>query len=421
MRLPLKTACIITQSVYDIDPRVRRKAEALVGAGFSVDVLALRPPDGKKCYTVAGVAVRTISLGKQRGSTLRYIYEYLAFFLWACLRVTLQMRRRQYLMVDINTLPDFLVFAAVFARWMGAKLVLDMHEITPEFYMSKYGIGEDSWKVRLVTYFERISFEFADHVITISDPVQAFLSRRGLDCARSTVIPNAADEARFAGAGGTLSMPNHHQPPAFLMMYHGTLTRIYGLDIAVEAFALVHQEMPGAEFWILGSGPEADALQKLVCALGLEDKVLFKGLVPSISIPEWLRMADVGVLPIRCDAFLDLAFPNKLPEFIVTDTTVVVSELKAIRHYFSHDAVAYFRPGSSSELSQQMLRLYRHPGLRSSLAKQAKKEYAPIRWNLMKERYLAMVEALTGAKRDVPETAGETVTQLVANGSSGSN
>ena len=52
----------------------------------------------------------------------------------------------------------------------------------------------------------------------------------------------------------------------FVMVYHGTLTPIYGLDIAVEAFALAYRQMPGAEFWILGSSLFG---AQLAAALGL--------------------------------------------------------------------------------------------------------------------------------------------------------
>ncbi len=45
-----------------------------------------------------------------------------------------------------------------------------MHEITPEFYISKYGIREDSALIGLLKRIEKMSFNFADHVITINDP-----------------------------------------------------------------------------------------------------------------------------------------------------------------------------------------------------------------------------------------------------------
>src|SRR5262249_12246104 len=146
----MKSVCILLQNHYEVDIRVRRKAEALIAAGYSVDVLALRSTYSKsKNYNFNGANVYTISLGKKRGSLGRYFFEYVIFFLWALVKVTSLMPKRKYAVIDVNNLPDFLVFAACCARWKGAKVVFDMHEITPEFYMSKYGIGPDSWRIRV--------------------------------------------------------------------------------------------------------------------------------------------------------------------------------------------------------------------------------------------------------------------------------
>ena len=60
----MKSVCLVVQNIYDIDPRVRRKAEALVAAGYVVDVLALRACNGQKRYQLNGVNVRTMSLAK---------------------------------------------------------------------------------------------------------------------------------------------------------------------------------------------------------------------------------------------------------------------------------------------------------------------------------------------------------------------
>lgn len=394
----MKCACFVLQGVYDTDPRVRRKAEALVAAGYSVDVLALRPSHGEKNYSLNGVNVRTISLGKKRGSLARYGFEYATFFLWAFARLPIQMLRRHYGVIDVNTLPDFLIFAPVLARWMGAKLVLDMHEITPEFYMSKYCAEENSSTIRALRYLERISFDFADHVITINDAVEDLLVHRGLPRLKSTVILNSVDEAHFAGASPSVLQGVRTQAK-FVMVYHGTLTRIYGLDIAIEAFALVHKEMPGTELWILGSGPEKETLTKLVQEHELASKVRLVGQVAPSEVPAWLSQCDVGILPIRRDVFLDFAFPNKLPELIVLGKTVLISGLKVIRHYFSEDALAYFEPNNAADLARQMLRLYRDPQLRARLNLKARKEYMPIRWDVMRARYLTMVAKLFGVER----------------------
>jgi glycosyltransferase involved in cell wall biosynthesis len=120
--------------------------------------------------------------------------------------------------------------------------------------------------------------------------------------------------------------------------------------------------------------------------------------VPATEIPGWLSQCDTGILPIRRDVFLDFAFPNKLPEFIIAGKSVIISRLKAIRHYFSEDALAFFEPNLATDLAKQMVRVYNDPELRVRLSDRAKVEYQPIRWDLMKERYLAVVADLTDVK-----------------------
>ncbi len=394
----MKSVCMLLQNDYAIDVRVRRKAEALVAAGYVVDVLALRSPNSSAAtYSLAGVNVYTLGLGKNRGSLFRYAFEYAAFFLWSAFKLAQLTRKSRYSVIDVNTLPDFLVFAAAPARWMGAKIVLDMHEITPEFYMSKYELDRRSLAVRLLTLIERLSFEYADRVININEPIEDLLVGRGLDRSKSTVIMNAVDEAMFAAAVARQAR-REDGPVAgkkFVMMYHGTLTRIYGLDIAIEALGIAQSELPDAELWILGGGPERAGLELQASQLGLESKVRFVGSVSPDEIPEWLGRCDVGVLPTRKDVFLDYSFSNKLSEYIIMGKPAIVSRLKAINRYFGENALAFFEPNDAQDLARQMIRMYRNPDRGRRYAELAKMEYEPICWAVMKGRYLSLVGGLT--------------------------
>lgn len=179
------------------------------------------------------------------------------------------------------------------------------------------------------------------------------------------------------------------------MMYHGTLTHLYGLDIAVQALGLAQGEMPGAQFWILGDGPEKPDLEELAAKVGLANRVRFVGKVRPEAVPQWLKVCDLGVLATRRDVFLDFSFSNKLSEYIILGKPVICSRLKAIRHYFSEDALAYFEPGDAKALANQMVRLYQDSQLRVSLANKALIEYKPIRWEVMKARYLQLIASLT--------------------------
>ncbi len=395
----MKSVCILVQNYYEMDIRVRRKAEALVAAGYRVDVLALASSFSKeKNYALNGVNVCTLSLGKKRGSLVRYAFEYLAFFLWCFVKLSAFTDRSRYCIVDVNNLPDFLVFAAAWAKLMGAKIVFDMHEITPEFYMSKYGIKEESFAIRLLKLVERASMGFADQVITINEPISKLLESRGLPASKITVIMNTVDEGLFASALKAPAAVSSANQARFVMMYHGTLTHIYGLDLAIQAFAKAYREMPGAELWILGGGPERAALQELARKLGVQEAVKFVGNVLPNEVPHWLRRCDAGVLATRSDVFLDYSFSNKLSEYIVMGKPVISSGLRTIRHYFSDEALAFFEPNDASDLAKQMLRLFGSAQLRGQLAAQAKQEYAPINWQVMKERYLRLMVTMLGRR-----------------------
>jgi teichuronic acid biosynthesis glycosyltransferase TuaH len=135
------------------------------------------------------------------------------------------------------------------------------------------------------------------------------------------------------------------------------------------------------------------------------------GQVPSGDIPGWLNKCDAGILPFRCDVFLDFVFPNKLPEFIVAGKPVLISRLTAIRHYFTEDALAYFEPNDPADLASQMTRLYRDRALRGRLASTATTQYAPIRWDLMKRRYIALVEETIDPARRTAQAVETTLAQ----------
>ena len=157
--------------------------------------------------------------------------------------------------------------------------------------------------------------------------------------------------------------------------------------------------MPGAELWILGSGTEERTLTELARQRGVSSKIKLLGRVPSSDIPASLGKCDAGILPMRRDVFLEFAFPNKLPEFIIMGKPVLMSRLKTIRHYFSERALAYFEPNDPADLARLMARLYQDRDLQARLAAKAKEEYVPLRWDIMKKRYLDLIEEASGLLR----------------------
>ena len=75
-----RPVAMLTHSYYEEDPRVRREAEALVGAGRPVDVFALRREDdpAMRSSTASASTASTSSATRARACG-RYLREYLDF------------------------------------------------------------------------------------------------------------------------------------------------------------------------------------------------------------------------------------------------------------------------------------------------------------------------------------------------------
>ncbi len=131
--------CMIVHAYYEEDPRVRREAECLVAAGWAVDVFGLRRPGESPSAVVAGVNLRRLPVGRHQGAGLPvYLAEYGAFLARAFWAAALAHRRRRYGLVEVHSLPDYLVFAALPLKLVGVPVLLDLHEAMPEFFRSRF-------------------------------------------------------------------------------------------------------------------------------------------------------------------------------------------------------------------------------------------------------------------------------------------
>ena len=178
-------------------------------------------------------------------------------------------------------------------------------------------------------------------------------------------------------------------------MYHGTLTDIYGLDIAIRALELIRDEIPAARFHIFGEGPVQDDLIQLAAQLRLADQVIFHGRVPLEAIPEHISRCDLGLLPTRQDQFLDLSFSNKLVEYIYMGKPVVASGLAATKKYFRESSISYFAPHDHAELAKRVVSLFSDPQKARAQISSALADYQHIKWAVMSERYLDLLDRLS--------------------------
>ncbi len=392
-----KRHCMIVHAYYPLgEVRVQREAEALVDQGYEVDVICLRVPGEPSRTVYHGVHVYRMPVRrhKERGAVVQFL-EYLAFFLLAGALLTARHMRRRYTSVQVHNLPDFLVFAALGPKLTGVPVILDLHDLMPEFFAARFGKDWDSLTVRLVRWQERLACRFADHVITVTEHWRQSLIRRGVPPERCSVLMNLADPRIFRRPPGRL-------PPSdgrFRLIYHGAIPRRYGLDLVLRAIAQVRDEIPALLFVIVGQGEYEEELRRLARELGIERQVRFEDFRPVEEIPPLVLASDVAVVPYRDDVFTGELLPTKLLEYAALGIPAIAARTAGIQAYFDDSMVEFFTPGDVADLARCIRRLYHDPERRAELARNIEAFNQRYNWPAQSAEYVRLVTRLSAGRR----------------------
>ena len=390
-------ALLIVFKNYSYDARTQRHAEGLAERGDEVDVICLAGP---AIATPKGINLIRLPFSHYRGSRRgSYLRSYLRFFMVATFVALRRSISRRYDIAIVATIPDALVLCALPTRLFGTRIVLDIRDTMPELYREKFGTAWRDIGARLLLMQERISARLADHVLAVHEPHRRRLERAGIPARKITVVMNSPDPRVFT------SRRNGCPAPAepFTLVYHGTLSRRLGLDIAVRAVALVRDRCPRIRMLILGAGDDGclAGLRSLVRTLNLNGQVIFADRVPVADLPDALSHATAGLVPNRATSATELMLPVKLLEYAMLDIPVIAPQLATIQHYFDASAVRFFRPDDPQDLGMAIEELYRCPLRRAEMSRRASEIVNRMSWLQQRNEYYRAIDSSIA-----PGTAG---------------
>jgi glycosyltransferase involved in cell wall biosynthesis len=385
---------MLTYSFYTSDARVRRYAEALANRGDHVDVFTLRNLNEKIYEVLNGVHVYRIQERKrdERGK-LDYILRILKFFINSNYQLTKKHLQKSYDLIHVHSVPDFEVFAAILPKLTGTKIILDIHDPVPDFFLAKFSTKNKKY-YDILSYIEKISSNFAHHVITVTDYWMDKIAKRSkIPEDKISVTLNLPDIKMF-------NCSNIKEPRKtneyFTVLYPGTINKHCGLDIAVRAINEVRKVIPKIKFEIYGSGPELSNLKLLVKELSLEDIVFFLGNVPLEKIPSIMNNADIGIaLLAGHNDYAQQALNVKLFEFLSMGLPAIATRTKSIEYYLEEGIVMLSEPNDPNDVARCIKELFLHPEKRKDLKEKGLAFISDNNSEIQMNNYLKIVDRLT--------------------------
>ncbi len=392
--------CLVRQGYYPVDPKMRREVEALVDHGFEVHLVCLRGGGQPPRERLGALDIYRLPVAHKRAGMVRYVFQYVAFSLLARLRVIALHLRHRYTVVQVNTIPDFRVFAVFVPKLMGARLILVTQELMPS------SSHRSSARLGAPHRSSDLGGRGRKHALCRSRDRGQRTDKDGrhgawLPGEKLTVVMNSADDRIFRRPAATATATADPGRGSPLLLAHGTLTEHYGFGTVAKRWPPFGTFCPrlacvssARENTRLGSARSHANSASTTSSNSLATGRLRRW-GDSPRTRRYLRRAERGDLLQRS------CRPDQAHGGCGDGIPAVVARSRAVEAYLDGAMVKFFEPGDPDDLAQAVADLARDPTKASAMAENTAATFlAKYDWpRQMKHSYLAVIDELARERR----------------------
>ncbi len=255
------------------------------------------------------------------------------------------------------------------AKWLGIPHLYDMHSSLPQ-QLTNFKYSECGVLRKVFTWAEGQMVHKSRVVITICQELQDTVTAMGVGD-RSLLIENVM--------GGDVDDPPTRTPAevraawgiapsAPLALYTGTFEAYQGVDLLIDAAAIIAARRPDARVLVVGGEPAQVAAAKTKAdARGASGVMIFTGQQPAKEIPGFVQAADLLVSPrVR-----GTNTPLKIYSYLRSGKPIVATNLLTHTQVLTPEIAKLVVPEPES-FAHAVLELFAQPEQRTRLAAAAR-------------------------------------------------
>ncbi|MBM4168902.1 MAG: glycosyltransferase family 4 protein [Ignavibacteria bacterium] len=236
---------------------------------------------------------------------------------------------------------------------------------------------------------ERLALRVYRDSITasVSESTRRELISKGFREELISLVPNCVDHQRYHPVQ---CEANPHPRIGYL----GRIKKYKSIDHLLQAFKIIHLEMPGAVLTVVGDGDARPGLEQLAQRLGISRQVEFTGFVPESRKVELLNQMDVVANPSSKEGWgLTVIEAN------ACRVPVVASDVPGLRDSVRDAETGFlYEYGNIEQLAEKLLLVLRDGHLRETLAEEAYRWSLGFDWEVSADKMIEVMEAAIRAK-----------------------
>jgi glycosyltransferase involved in cell wall biosynthesis len=286
------------------------------------------------------------------------------------------------------------VSGPLLARRLKLPYILEFN--SSEVWKGKYWGGTQLLSLASLT--ERICLQWADLIVTVSEPLRENLIALGIPAARILVNPNGVDPERFRPDldGIPVRVRYGITHDEVVVGFTGTFGQWHGIPVLAACLAPTLATDPRVRFLLVGDGELRPLVEEVVANNNLAARVIRTGMIPYNQVPKYLAACDILIAPHthQADGREFFGSPIKLYEYMAMGKAIVASKLGQLGDVLEHEVNGLLvPPGNVKALVAAILRLAEEPELRARLGDAARQTVlASHTWEANARRFLMTVQ-----------------------------
>lgn len=364
---------MILDKVFPPDPRVENEAIELIKEGHEVFLFCLTYGGEEKEESINKIKVKRYKSNKfdYKMSALAYTVPYYSLIMKKKIANFLTKNK-----VEAIHIHDIRIAEAVFLANKKNKLpvVLDLHDNMPEvmkFYPhlqkfpGKYIISPKRWKQKEEAFLKK-----ADKVITVSQEfVNELVNRTNINENKVVLVPNTIRESFYNSFELNNEIVKKYKDN-FVVLYLGDTHVRRGLLTAIKAVKNLKEQIPNIKLVIVGKNTTDYILKEEVNKLKINQFVDFEGWQNVSLFPSYIKVSTVCISPLRRNIQHDVAYANKLFQYMSLGKPLLVSNAIAQKNLIEKVKGGLVHEEMNVEdFESKILKLYKNPSLGNELGK----------------------------------------------------